>query len=592
MMLLTCTAAINYAIRTALTLAVVVFAQTAWSQIPSPTIQIKPPIDNDKNPHAAHYRERDTDKDGMLNETEYVIGAGRDRKMVRREFKVFDADRDGRLNLNEFLTVPVGQPEDQRGVIDDPVVQLAAKRLNELMARWKAWDANADGSLSNPEFQSAKIGVFVPGLESASFADWDQDVDGKISRDDVRRALEVAYGVTTSGGAMLRNNAGLVVDWLTFSRLKIGDDGMVSKEDYFEALGAAENKDGWLNSIDKNHDGRFDFAEFSTGNHRTDPVGSFLAQDKDFDGLLSLEELQSLPEWWRQMATFSFKGFDDDHDGAISLREYQLMPHCNLLAAWTEVVDQDYDGKLTDLRVGSGLYLSALAAEYFRRLDIDGDRALSSNEFQFVSSFKPIRTIEGWGALEDPRGTTTVELKDGVLSMKCPGLLVDNYPPGAVNAPRVTQEVTGDFTVEVKVTRIDEAIENSVLKEIVGFAAYHAATLLVRLDEKNCIRLERVSMHKGANLFTLCVLQVWENGETVAYNSNSVENVVTNLLLERQGNLLLSSYSQDGGKSWTELPQHQLKTLAGKVRVGVSMTNNTDPGSTVEFRNFELVKMN
>lgn len=174
------------------------------------------------------------------------------------------------------------------------------------------------------------------------------------------------------------------------------DDGMVFKEDYFEALGATEDKDRWMKSIDKNHDGRFDFAEFSTGNHRTDPVAMFLNLDTDLDGLLSLREMESLPEWWRQMAKFSFKGFADDHDGAISLREYQLMPHSNLLAAWTEVVDQDHDGKLTALRVGSGIYLSALAAEYFRRLNVDRDHALSLNEFQFVSNFRPIRTIEGW----------------------------------------------------------------------------------------------------------------------------------------------------------------------------------------------------
>lgn len=376
-------------------LAAGILAEPAWCQSPWPTIELKPPIDNEHNPLTPGFRERDTDGDGMLNENEYVIGAGRDRKMVRREFKVFDANADGRMNLNEFLTVPVGQPENQRGVIDDPVILLAANRLTELMKRWAKWDTDRDDLLDKPELESARIGSLIPGLQSAGFTKWDQDVDGKVSRDDVARTLEVAYGVRTAGGALLRNNAGLVVDYITFSRLKIGDDGMVSKADYFAALGSTENKEFWLNSIDRNQDGRFDFAEYATGNHRTDPVATFLSCDKDLDGLLSLQELDPLPEHWREMATFSFKGFDEDHDGAISLREYQFMPQCNLLAPWTEAVDPDHDGKLLQLRFSPEIFLSALAAEYFIRLDVNGDKALSHEEFKFSSMFRPVKIIAG-----------------------------------------------------------------------------------------------------------------------------------------------------------------------------------------------------
>lgn len=314
---------------------------------------------------------------------------------MQREFKVFDANADGRMDLNEFLTVPAGQPENQRGVIDDPVVQLAAKRLTALMTPWEKWDADKNGALDKREFESARIGRLVPGLQSAGFTKWDQDVDGKVSRNDAARTLEIAYGVRTAGGAMLRNNSGLVIGFITFSRLKIGDDGMVSKADYFAALGSIDNKEFWLNSIDRNQDGRFDFAEYTTGNHRTDPVGTFLNCDKDLDGLLSLKELDPLPEHWREMATFSFKGFDEDHDGAISLREYQLMPQCNLLAPWTEAVDPDHDGRLLQLRFSPEIFLSALAAEYFQRLDVNRDKALSLDEFKFSSNFRPFKVIEG-----------------------------------------------------------------------------------------------------------------------------------------------------------------------------------------------------
>ena len=49
--------------------------------------------------------------------------------------------------------------------------------------------------------------------------------------------------------------------------------------------------------------------------------------------------------------------------------------------------------------------------------------------------------------------------------------------------------MSGDFTAEVKVTHVDQAMPNSVLKSLGGFStAYHAATLLVWTNQKNLIR--------------------------------------------------------------------------------------------------------
>ena len=372
----------------ALLVSAPILIEPAAGQSKTPTIALSPPLRHSENPHVLRFREYDRDEDEILSEREYENGARRERKAVRREFKVFDADGDARMNLNEFLTVPVGQPENQRGVIEDPVILLASKRLIELMTPWEEWDTDGDGLLKKSEFASARPGLLVPGLESAAFSEWDQDANDQISREDVARTLEVAHGVRTRGGALLRNNCGLVVDYITFSRLKISDDGMISKADYFAALGPIKNKDVWINSIDRNRDGQFDFAEFATGNHRTDPVGSFLGLDKDMSGLLSLHEMDALPDHWRRMATHSFQGFDDDHDGAISLREYQLMPHCNLLAPWTSAIDTNNDGELPQFRLSQGIFLSALSAEYFRRLDVNGDETLSLNEFPFTSGFK------------------------------------------------------------------------------------------------------------------------------------------------------------------------------------------------------------
>lgn len=351
------------------------------------SIALQSPIALEDHPLLPLFKSRDVDEDGELTEAEFVGAGSPDAKQRTRELLAFDADRNGRLSLAEFVTIPMGQTEEQRGVISDPVILLAQARLEEIMKAWEKASGNVDEPLTKPAFESAKLASLVPGMKSLGFSVWDQNNDGLVTKDEAARTLEIAFGIRTPSGELLRDNTGRVVDWLTFRRLKIGPNGMVSKADYFEALGAAADKETWLKSIDKNRDGQFDYAEFATGDHRTEPVGMFLSLDKDLNGLLSQLELDALPDGWRQMAKFSFRGFDDDQDGSISLREYQLMPHCNLLAGWTEMVDKDHDGNLApnEFVFIPGLPLAALTAEYFNRLDVDHNELLSLDEFQFSS---------------------------------------------------------------------------------------------------------------------------------------------------------------------------------------------------------------
>ena len=153
------------------------------------------------------------------------------------------------------------------------------------------------------------------------------------------------------------------------------------------------------------------------------------------------------------------------------------------------------------------------------------------------------------------------------------------------------QEVSGDFTVEVKVTHLDPSQTDSVLKSLGKFpTAYHAGALLVRTNEKNFIRFEKGSKNTKGMRATTCELQVWENGKRMFYAPEDIEDVVVHLRLERQGDLLLSSFSKDDGQTWKELPQYKLDTLNGTVSVGVSLTNNTDPGCTVKFQDFKVAK--
>ncbi|WP_397570577.1 EF-hand domain-containing protein [Schlesneria sp. T3-172] len=346
-------------------------------------------IANDDHPRAGEFRKRDRDQNAALSEEEFVSGGGADKKVLQRNFRIFDFDRDGRLNLSEFVTVPFGQADQQRGMTPDPIIQLSAEKRELLLHQWNQWDTDSDDRLSSAEFTKGTPASLVRGMNSTTFVDWDLDRDQFISRDEVARVLDIAFGVCTPNGIQLRSNTGRILDWIMFRGLKKDENGMVSKADYFNVLGPGfADREIWFDLIDKNHDGQFDLEEFSKSNHSTDPVTVFLNCDQDFNGVLSVDELELLPAERFPVANFLIPAFDDNRDGSLSLSEFQFSPVNNLLVIWNQARDKNEDGKLSfeEFRYDSGIVLTALCAEYFQRLDTNHDRLLSLDEFEFETS--------------------------------------------------------------------------------------------------------------------------------------------------------------------------------------------------------------
>jgi hypothetical protein len=87
------------------------------------------------NPLALVFNACDADRDGFLTKDEYLKRGGQDAGVLVRDFKVFDFNRDDRLSLVEFLIIPVGQPEEQRGAVLDPVVLLAEQAFEKISER-------------------------------------------------------------------------------------------------------------------------------------------------------------------------------------------------------------------------------------------------------------------------------------------------------------------------------------------------------------------------------------------------------------------------------------------------------------------------
>ncbi len=334
------------------------------------------------------FRSRDADGDGFLKEQEFVAGGGQEIPVLRRDFLVFDADRNGRMSVAEFLTVPAFTPENQRSAIPDPVVLLSEASLSNLTKHWGEWDQDGDGSLAADEFKTAAIGRRIRGLETTGFDGWDLDHDGKVTREEAARLLDVAFGVCVATGERLRSKSGNVADWRGFRGMDPDGDGRVTREEYLRMMSSAPNPEELYRIISKDDADSFGIAEFIACPYHTTPVAMFLSMDADLNGRLTREELVAIPADWGPPAKTWLTGFDDNDDGGYSLREFMLIPHVNLLAVWHSAQDSNQDGKLSleEFRPVPAPALAALSAEFFRRLDVNQDQSLLLSEWPFQTS--------------------------------------------------------------------------------------------------------------------------------------------------------------------------------------------------------------
>jgi regulation of enolase protein 1 (concanavalin A-like superfamily) len=192
--------------------------------------------------------------------------------------------------------------------------------------------------------------------------------------------------------------------------------------------------------------------------------------------------------------------------------------------------------------------------------------------------------IAGWGSAVDPDGDCEIKVQGKALSISVPGTLHDlNADIDKYNAPRVLREVSGDFTIDVKVVGEFKPGPKSLNPKSVP---YNGAGIFVWRDSDNFIRLERAAIIRGGKLGTFATFEEREGGSTGAEHNGPLTPGTTYLHMERRGKTILGMVSKDG-KNWTKL--RPIDTVwPAKLKVGVNAINSSNEPFVVRFEDFKF----
>tara|TARA_R110002072_G_scaffold243821_2_gene403052 strand:+ start:19623 stop:22193 length:2571 start_codon:yes stop_codon:yes gene_type:complete len=358
------------------------------------------PFETSARDPEAEYRRltRVIDNDPETLTLEEYLRIRRDTEAATRDFRVFDQDASGSLSFAEYNAIPEHNPPTIRRTHKDPVTNLVQSRFESLLEQWLDWDANGNDQLDQSEWSKSQPGRQLDGLELTTFADWDQNADGSISRPEGQRLLEVAFGVTTIRGEPLREPSGVVYDLGEFERRDQDDNGLISLEEQLKRYGSntARAREEFT-KLDQDTNGQVNFAEWSTvRDFQVDPVRAFLTSDQNLDGLLDEAEIVSrLPSYKRLFGAAVLPAFDADNDKHLNLTEYLLSPLANPFCRWWERrKDTTNDGVLspTEFHWNQTYAQAGLTRFYFHQFDKNKDTAISRNELPFSVTHRRLST--------------------------------------------------------------------------------------------------------------------------------------------------------------------------------------------------------
>ena len=182
------------------------------------------------------------------------------------------------------------------------------------------------------------------------------------------------------------------------------------------------------------------------------------------------------------------------------------------------------------------------------------------------------QAIEGWGTVVDPDRDCRIALSEGKLTMAIPGTYHDlTHSDGRdqLNAPRVLQEIQGDFVAAVKVHSFPLPAEGTSTSNGICFVS---SGLLLWQDGDNFIRLDRAAI--GGFPTPAVLVEFYENGKPTVQAFKEIEDKDVQLRMTRGGGKIKFEFSTDG-MTWNLVHSSEIP-LPNVLQVGVLAISTTN----------------
>ncbi len=336
------------------------------------------------------FRKADRDGGRALSLEDFLVGRGA-ADVAKRDFMLYDFDENGSLSLDEFACVRTTTAFDQPGVLPDYLPKAVDSSMAAIDKAFGNWDQDSEREVNAAQFLQQFIQEMQqlgPNAVRANPREADPNRDGKVSRTEARRFVEIQLGIRRSHGTLMRFPNGNVANHALWLHIDADKNDQASRTEYLERSYSGEHAAEQFKTYDVDQDGVMSFEEFIRipGRGFTDTVLLFRTMDKNLDARLDPNELLAgSADWQMRLAEHAFPGFDVDQDGLLSLAEFRLTPQANMIMSWTsEIADPNGDDLLTFAEFKfDQMQFPLLRLWYFNRFDTNGDQKLSTTEFYF-----------------------------------------------------------------------------------------------------------------------------------------------------------------------------------------------------------------
>jgi regulation of enolase protein 1 (concanavalin A-like superfamily) len=192
--------------------------------------------------------------------------------------------------------------------------------------------------------------------------------------------------------------------------------------------------------------------------------------------------------------------------------------------------------------------------------------------------------IKGWGQAADPLGDCRFDAKNGKLIITIPGKLHNLVAEeNQVNAPTVLSPVKGEFIAMVRATG---SVRPGPKCSVPDGLPYNGAGLLLWVDRNNYFRLERAGLLREGSYITYVNFEQFQGGRRVYSQGGELQDLATDLRLERRGGKIYASASQDGVQ-WLPFPPLDAR-LPDEVKIGVAAINSSTKPFAAELEGLNV----